>query len=76
MLCEDWEFGELFRNCKQMMKDGKYPDMATVHQKVTDKMMDIAGRRPYFILGSHFRFPTYMIIGVIYPKKDERKKEG
>jgi len=73
LLCEDWEAAELYRHCEQYRQQGKYKDEHEVQQKVKDKMLgDIGGRKPvYFIVGSHFLFPTYMVIGVIYPKKDE-----
>lgn len=76
MLCEDWEVGELYRNCERYRKLGKYPDVDTVHQKVKNKMLDemFANHRKgrvKFIVGSHSRFPTYMVVGVIYPKKSD-----
>jgi len=71
ILCEDWEVGELYRNCEDYRKTGRYKDEDEVHQKVKDKMLDITKNGAYFIMGSHYRFPTYMIIGVIYPTKKD-----
>ncbi len=72
MLCEDWEGGELYRNCEEMRKKGKYPDENTVHEKVKAKMMEVAGKPgAFFIVGTHFRFGTYMVVGVVYPKKSD-----
>lgn len=76
MLCEDWEVSELYRHCEDYRKRGKYKDKEEVHQKVKEKMLnDLFNkfRRDHvkFIVGSHYRFNTYMIVGVIYPKKAE-----
>jgi len=72
-LCEDWEVGELYRNCEQRRKEGKYHDEREVYEKVRQKMLyDITkNKRVYFVIGSHYRFPTYMIVGVIYPRKTD-----
>jgi len=73
ILCEDWEAVMLYMNCEKMRKEGKYPDEKTVHDKVKEKMLgDIFRKgRVYFIVGSHFRFPSFMIVGVVYPKKTD-----
>ncbi|MFH1285639.1 MAG: hypothetical protein ABIH99_03580 [Candidatus Micrarchaeota archaeon] len=72
LLCEDWEVGELYRKCEDYRKLGKYKDENEVHQKVQEKMLAIAKTKHiYFIVGSHFRFPTWMIVGVVYSKKSE-----
>ncbi|MFH1222049.1 MAG: hypothetical protein V1492_03115 [Candidatus Micrarchaeota archaeon] len=73
-LCEDWEAVMLYLNCEERRKTGKYPDENTVHGKVKQKMMTDIFRNGhvYFIVGSHFRFPTFMIVGVIYPKKEDK----
>ncbi len=72
-LCEDWEVAELYRKCEQMRSEGKYKDENEVHQKIKDKMFGsiMKNKHIYFIVGSHFRFPTYMIVGIIYPKKTD-----
>jgi hypothetical protein len=72
-LCEDWEVGELYRKCNEYQKQGKYKDENEVHQKVREKMLDsiMKNRHVYFIVGSHYRFPTYMIVGVVYPRKTD-----
>lgn len=74
LLCEDWEVGELYRNCEAYREGGRYKDENEVHRKVRQKMLDgINVERSYFIVGSHSRFPTYMIVGVVYPRKEEMK---
>ncbi|MBN2122520.1 hypothetical protein JW721_05725 [Candidatus Micrarchaeota archaeon] len=74
MLCEDWELERLYSGCKKRFEDGKYPSMEVVHQKVGEKMF--SGERSitkyghvYFVVGTHFRFGTYLVIGVVYPRK-------
>ena len=73
LLCEDWEVGELYRRCEVYRRLGKYKDENEVQQKVSEKMLaQIAKKKPvYFVVGSHFRFPTFMIVGVIYPRKTD-----
>ncbi len=73
LLCEDWEVGELYRKCEENRKIGKYRDGNEVHQKVREKMLnEIGEKKPlYFIVGTHSRWPTFMIVGVIYPKKTD-----
>jgi len=71
-LCEDWEAAELYRKCEQYRKNGKYADENEVHEKVRNKMLNITkNNHVHFIIGSHYRFPTYIIIGVIYPRKTD-----
>lgn len=72
-LCEDWEVGMLYKNCEDYRKEGRYQDEQEVHDKVKEKMLNgiTKNGHVYFIVGSHFRFPTYMVVGVIYPKKDD-----
>lgn len=74
-LCEDWELGELHRNCLNYLKSGKYRDEAEMFAKVRKRMFDDMKKKGhvYFIVGSHFRFPTYMIVGVVYPRKSDIK---
>jgi hypothetical protein len=72
-LCEDWEVGELYRNCKRYLEQGKYKNEEELHQKVKEKMLTKITKNGhfYFIVGSHFIFPTYMIVGVVYPRKED-----
>lgn len=75
LLCEDWEVGELYRKCEKYREEGKYKDENEVHQKVREKMLYgiTKNEHVYFVVGSHYRFPTYMIVGVIYPRKSDLK---
>ena len=73
MLCEDWEIERLYSSCKKYFKEGKYKSMDEVHEKVKDKMLNKITQygHTYFIVGTHYRFNTYDIVGVIYPKKGD-----
>lgn len=73
MLCIDWELGELYRNCENYRILGKYPDETTVLEKVKQRMLDDMIKKPelFFIVGTHNRWGTYMVISIIYPKKSD-----
>lgn len=65
-ICEDWEVFEAYRNWKsryqpedhllEMMKKKFYEEFTT--------KSDL-----YFFMGTHSRFPKWMIIGLYYPRK-------
>jgi hypothetical protein len=61
MICEDWELGELVRHCEDYCTKGKYKDEAEVLEKIKQKMFFemLSKKELYFILGTHYRFPTY-----------------
>jgi len=61
----DWELNELVRNILKQESDSKI-----VAQKIKERFYDfMLGRDLYFILGTHFKFGTWMIIGLFYPPK-------
>lgn len=71
LMIEDWEIGELYRNC---IKDGDSEQIAC--QKVCDKYMKIAKERDIFLfLGTIYKWQKmngtnpFVIIGVFYPPK-------
>lgn len=72
IICEDWELGELYRHCEIYRNQGKYGDEQTVHEKVGLRMLQRA-RLPgaFFVVGTHFRYGTPLIVGVVYPKKTD-----
>ena len=77
MLCEDWEAERLYSGCKKYLQEGKYKSMDEVHEKVSSKMLEIAQTgHSYFIVGTHYRFGTYVVVGVVYPKKSDMIKEA
>jgi hypothetical protein len=67
----DWELNELARNI--MRTD---TDPILIEEKVRNKFFDFMKERDlYFVMGTHFRFKTWMIIGIFYfKKKDEKQK--
>jgi len=78
ILCEDWELGMLYLKCKKYLDLGKYKSIDDVHNKVRQKILEDIQRKEhvYFIVGTHFRFGTYIVIGIIYPKKEDLKEQG
>lgn len=72
-LCEDWEVSELYRKLEKMRQEGKYPDEKIVHEKMQEQFLGriFKNGHVYFVVGSHYRFPTFMIVGVLYPRKGE-----
>lgn len=61
----DWELNELARN---MMRKEK--DKALIAAKMRQKLFDwMKTRDIYFLLGTHFKYHTWMIIGLLYPPK-------
>ena len=74
LLCEDWELGELYRSCKDYLKRGKYKDENELFQKIKNKMFDEMKKKEeiFFVVGTHYRFDTYIIIGILYPKKSDK----
>lgn len=69
IMCEDWELGELYRKMKN-----KYGSEEACF-KVKDKFLNriTSSGHVYFIMGTHNLWNTWMIISVIYPKKDDLK---
>lgn len=68
----DWEFNELARNVMRADEDP-----ISIEQKIRCKFLDFMLERDlYFVMGTHFRFKTWMIIGIFYlNKKDEKQKK-
>lgn len=61
----DWELNELARN---IMKTDN--DRASIEEKIRKKFYDYMLERDlYFFMGTHFRFGTWLIIGIFYPQK-------
>ena len=69
-MIEDWELTELYRKLQLSFEEGQ-GSQEEVYQKIKDKFfVDLPNKRDfYLILGTHFRFGTYIIVSVIYPKK-------
>lgn len=70
----DWELNELARNVMRREKDKKI-----IEDKIKTKFFDFMKTRDlYFFMGTHFRFGTWIIIGLFYPQKRKgiQKKLG
>jgi hypothetical protein len=67
----DWELNELARNI--MRTD---TDPISIEEKIKYKFYNSMQEKDlYFVMGTHFRFKTWMIIGIFYlKKKDEKQK--
>ncbi len=65
--CIDWEAGALYR---------RYTDREVGFQKLKERFLDDFKKKPeiYFMLGTHHRYKTLMIIAVIYPKNSDITK--
>jgi hypothetical protein len=64
IICEDMEAMILYKK----MKDS-YNNDEIILEKVKQKLFDFMKERDlFFIMGSHFRFPTFIVISLIYPK--------
>ena len=61
----DWELNELARNIMRNEKDKKI-----IEDKIKNKFFDFMKTRDmYFFMGTHFRYSTWIIIGLFYPQK-------
>ena len=66
----DWELNELARNIMRNEKDSKI-----IENKIREKFFDFMKSRDlYFFMGTHFRFGTWIIIGIFYPKITDSNK--
>ena len=69
IMCEDWELEELYRKLKD--KHGVNTACEMVKNKFTREIYYEGNT--YFIMGTHNQYNTWLIISVIYPKKDDLK---
>lgn len=61
----DWELNELVRNVMRREKDEKI-----IEDNIKGRFFDFMKTRDlYFFMGTHFRFSTWIIIGLFYPQK-------
>lgn len=72
ILVIDWEVNELARNVLR-----REPEKERAAGKIRKRLFDwMKTRDVYFILGTHFRFKTFLIIGIFYPPKSVRSKKA
>lgn len=67
MMCLDWEIQELYRKSYLKTNDEK-----EALEKTKEKALDFMLKRDlYFCIGTTWRFPTWIIISLIYPPATE-----
>lgn len=67
----DWEANELARNLMH-----SYDDKTVVRAKLKEKLFDWMKQRDvFFVLGTHFKYKTWMIIGIYYFRKGLRQQK-
>ncbi len=71
MICEDWELLEAFRSWRK-----KYRTPEELEEKIRNKFLTemITKKDLYFIVGTYWKYPTWLIIGLFYPPKQQSKK--
>ena len=69
MICEDWELFAAFRKYRKRYETGE------AEEKLKNRFYNwmILQRDLYFILGMHWQFPKFMIIGLFYPPKTKKQ---
>lgn len=71
IICEDIEATELYRKTTDKYKN----DKDKIYEVVKGKLFDwMKTRELYFIMGTHYVYATWLIISLIYPKKDLQKR--
>jgi len=75
-MIEDWEIGQLFRNCLKNSRNDEKQAIKKVRQKYFDEF--VKTKDIYLFLGTtkqwHIRRAPnpFLIIGVFYPKKEQQ----
>ncbi len=65
MEIHDWEVNELYRNIIKSTKDEQ-----EIKKKMEEKFLTwMSTREVYFMIGTHYRWKTWMIVSIIYPPK-------
>jgi hypothetical protein len=68
----DWEFNETVRN---ILREEQEP--AGVEKKIKEYFLNlIQEKKPYFILGTHFTYGTWIITGLFFPEKDGKHQSS
>ena len=68
MMCIDWEIQQLFRRYRDRGPQG--------FEKVKERAMSWMNQRDaYFVVGTTWRFKTWLIIGVFYPPRQTEPKQ-
>ena len=67
IMCEDWELSELYRKLRKRYDENTACNL--VKKKFTEGIYYKG--HTYFIMGTHNKFNTWLVISVIYPKKND-----
>ena len=70
LMCEDWGVYEAARSWPRI-----YGTKEKTWEKMHEKFFDLFSKEKdlYFFVGTHFRWRTWMVIGVYYPPKTSQK---
>lgn len=70
MQCEDWELFESYRKWGEL-----YGNTDLLWAKLRERYFTwmIEKRDLYFVMGTHSQYPTWFIIGIYYPPKNNQK---
>lgn len=68
IMCEDIEAGQLYWRLRE-----RYDSIDVVEEKMKEKFVEwmIEGRDLFFMMGTHYRWKSWLIVSVLYPPKRE-----
>lgn len=71
IMCEDIEIGMLYWNVED-----QHESLDVVEEKVEERFVDwmMEERDLYFMMGTHYKYKTWLIISVLYPEKVEAER--
>jgi len=68
----DWEFNETVRNLIREEQEA-----LSVEKKIRKHFFNLMQEKElYFILGTHYMYGTWMITGLFYPEKNDKKQKS
>lgn len=71
MICEDWELIEAFRKYKKIYSNPEKVENCLKYKFFYER---ISKSDLYFIVGTYWKYPTWLIIGLFYPPKQKFQK--
>lgn len=72
MILLDWELNETLRN---IVREEKEP--RAVKKRIKEQLFEsLKEKEIYFIMGTHFMYGTWLIIGIFYPGKESRSQKS
>lgn len=68
----DWELNETLRNIVREEKNSP-----AVKKRIREQLFEhMKEKEPYFIMGTHFTYGTWLITGVFHPEKENKKQKS